>query len=155
MTMAERFTISLEAELATQFDAYIDAKGYVNRSEAIRDLIRERLANETLQTQQSGHCIAALTYIFNHHELDLAMRLMDVQHEHHDLTLASQHVHLDHENCVETVFLSGPIQAVRKFANSVIAERGVRHGNLHIIPTERSERHHHGTGTHRHHTPTT
>jgi CopG family nickel-responsive transcriptional regulator len=153
--MAERFTISLESDLAEQFDAYIEAKGYTNRSEAVRDLIRERLASESLDARQTGQCIAALTYVFNHHELDLAARLMDIQHEHHDLTLASQHVHLDHENCVETVFLRGSVQSVRKFAESVIAERGVRHGNLHIIPTETGSRHHHGAGSHHHHTPMT
>ena len=153
--MAERFTISLEAELAEQFDRYIEAKGYVNRSEAIRDLIRERLVSETLSTRDSGHCVAALTYVFNHHELDLAMRLMDIQHDHHDLTLASQHVHLDHDNCLETVMLSGSVTAVHEFANSVIAERGVRHGNLHIVPIRRTGRHQHGAGTHSHLQPTT
>ena len=133
--MAERFTISLEAELAEQFDRYIEAKGYVNRSEAIRDLIRERLVSETLSTRDSGHCVAALTYVFNHHELDLAMRLMDIQHDHHDLTLASQHVHLDHDNCLETIAVKGHASRLKLLADKLIAIKGIKHGRLLMTAT--------------------
>ncbi|MHB8623664.1 MAG: nickel-responsive transcriptional regulator NikR [Sulfuricaulis sp.] len=151
--MTERFTMSLEEELAERFDKYIETKGYTNRSEAVRDLIRERLATVSLTSRYTGHCIASLTYVYNHHERDLAGRLMDTQHEHHDLTLATQHVHLDHDNCLETVMLRGPVQAVRTFAEAVIAERGVRHGNLHVVPAAFTDRHTHGSGTHTHSKP--
>jgi len=131
----ERLTISLNEELAEQFDAFIRDKGYTNRSEAMRDLIRERLEQERLRSPVAeGHCVASLTYIYNHHQLDLAGRLAASHHEHHDLTLATQHVHLDHDNCLETVLLRGPVKTVRAFADGVIAERGVRHGKLHMIP---------------------
>lgn len=151
--MTERFTMSLDEELAAQFDAYVESKGYTNRSEAIRDLIRERLASESLASRQSGHCIASLTYVYNHHERELASRLMDIQHAHHDLALASQHVHLDHDNCLETQMLRGSVRAVRQFAEAVIAERGVRHGYPHVIPVEFTDRHTHGSGTHTHSKP--
>lgn len=151
--MTERFTMSLDGELAEQFDAYIESKAYSNRSEAVRDLIRERLTSESLASRQTGNCIASLSYVYNHHERELSSRLMDIQHEHHDLVLASQHVHLDHDNCLETLMLRGAVRAVRDFAEAMIAERGVRHGNLHVIPVEFTERHTHGSGTHTHSKP--
>ncbi len=152
--MTERFTISLEDELAAQFDAYLQDKGYGNRSEAVRDLIRDRLGEEQLGAKGNGHCVASLTYVYNHHQLDLAGRLTDTHHQHHDLTLATQHVHLDHDNCLETVLLRGPATAVRAFAEAVIAERGVRHGKLHMIPVQLADEHSHGTGRHVHSKPT-
>lgn len=151
--MTERFTMSLDEELAEQFDAYIDSKGYTNRSEAVRDLIRERLTSENLAVHQSGHCIASLSYVYNHHQRELASRLMDIQHDHHDLVLTSQHVHLDHDNCLEALMLRGPARAIRDFTETMMAERGVRHGNLNVIPVEFTDRHKHGSGTHTHSKP--
>lgn len=153
--MSERFTISLEQRLAAQFDDFIKANGYTNRSEAVRDLIRVRLAEQQLTREDSGHCVATLSYVYNHHELDLARRLMETQHEHHELTLATQHVHIDHDNCLETVMLSGPVSAVRHFAQAIIAERGVRHGNLHVIAVNQTASHTHGGELHRHSQPVT
>jgi len=153
--MSERFTISLEQDLAARFDEFIKANGYTNRSEAVRDLIRMRLAGQQLEAEESGDCVATLTYVYNHHELDLASRLMEAQHDHHDLTLATQHVHIDHDNCLETVMLSGPVRAVRDFAQAIIAERGVRHGNLHVIAVDRTAAHSHGAHTHSHARPLT
>jgi len=151
--MSERFTISLEQRLAAQFDDFIKANGYTNRSEAVRDLIRVRLAERLLDEHQQGRCVATLTYVYNHHELDLARRLMEAQHDHHELTLATQHVHIDHDNCLETVMLSGEIAAVRRFAQAIIAERGVRHGNLHVIAVSETPAHTHGGKTHSHSQP--
>ncbi len=153
--MSERFTISLEQRLAAQFDKYIKAKGYTNRSEAVRDLIRVRLADEHLDEQKTGRCVATLSYVYNHHELDLARRLMDIQHAHHELTLATQHVHIDHDHCLETVMLSGPALAVREFAQTLIAERGVHHGNLHVIAVDETPAHRHGGEVHSHSRPVT
>jgi CopG family nickel-responsive transcriptional regulator len=153
--MSERFTISLEERLARQFDDYIRTHGYTNRSEAVRDLIRVRLAGEQLGEGESGHCVATLSYVYNHHELDLARRLMEVQHQHHELTLATQHVHIDHDNCLETVMLAGPAQQVAALARGVMAERGVRHGNLHMIAVEMTVAHSHGGHPHSHPQPLT
>jgi CopG family nickel-responsive transcriptional regulator len=153
--VTERFTISLEGSLAKQFDAYMRAKGYTNRSEAVRDFIRQRLDDEQLGSGESGHCVATLSYVYDHRELDLAARLTRAQHEHHDLILATQHVHLDHHNCLETAMLRGPVQAVRTFAEGVIASRGVRHGHLHLIAAKLSPSHAHGGGEHRHFEPVT
>ena len=138
----ERLTISIEDQLAKQFDDFIRARGYSNRSEAIRDLIRERLESERLENWDEGHCIATLSYIYNHHESELASRITSVQHDHHDLTLSSMHVHMDHDNCLEVVILRGSIQSVRTFANLVMAARGVRHGKLHMVPVEITQQQH-------------
>lgn len=132
----ERFTISLDDKLATEFDALIAARGYGNRSEAVRDMLRSELDRLRIVNAPKGDCIACLSYVFNHHELDLAERLVSIQHDHHDLTVSSMHVHLDHEHCLETVILRGEVRAVQRFADSICAERGVHHGNVNIVSLE-------------------
>ncbi|GKS69087.1 transcriptional regulator, CopG family [Nitrosomonas sp. PY1] len=147
----ERFTISMDEELFEQFDKISSARGYDNRSEAIRDLVREYLEVSRLQKDNKGYCIATLTYIYNHHERDLAALVTSSHHEHHDITLSSMHVHMDHDNCLEVAILRGTIQDVRHFANKVIAKNGIRHGKLHIVPIEVSEfAHQHADNVHRH-----
>jgi len=156
----ERFTISLEDELAKQFDEFIKEKGYSNRSEAMRDLIRTKLEGDRLSSNEAGQCIASLSYVYNHHESELASRLTSSHHDHHDMTMSTTHVHLDHDNCLEIAILRGSIADVKTFANAVIAVRGVRHGNLHMVPVTISEegKHGHGHGhghSHVHSHPTT
>ncbi len=131
-----RLTISLDESLAEAFDQFAEAHGYQNRSEAVRDLIRDRLEQERLQGPQSQHCIASVSYIYNHHERELASRLVSLQHAHHDLSMSTMHVHLDHEECMETVVLRGHVEAVSSFADALIAERGVRHGKVNLIPVD-------------------
>lgn len=152
----ERHTISLDTQLSEQFDKFMQARGYENRSEAIRDLIRECLEVDRLNKNIKGYCVATLSYIYNHHQRDLAKHVTSVHHFHHDLTLSSMHVHMDHDNCLEVVFIRGTVQDVRRFADKVIATRGVRHGKLHIVPIELSqERHTHSSGPHIHSSPLT
>lgn len=139
----ERITISLDTALAEQFDEYITANGYTNRSEAMRDLIRQRLEKENLEKSEEGFCVATLSYVYNHHELELASRITDAHHHHHELSLSSIHVHLDHDHCLEVAIMRGPVKDVREFANIMMAERGVRHGKLNMIPVAMSEKSHH------------
>lgn len=146
----QRFTISLEEDLAAAFDAVIAQAGYANRSEAVRDLIRARLEQARTAGRGDGHCVAALTYVYDHAARDLAERIAARQHAHHDLTVASLHVHLDHDNCLETAVLHGRAGAVRAFAGSLLAESGVRHGSLHVIGVERADAHAHGGRRHLH-----
>lgn len=141
----DRFTISLDKTLAKEFDDLIAARGYSNRSEAVRDLIRNAIEGERQRDAPSGHCVANLSYVYNHHERDLAERLTGLQHDHLNLTVASMHSHLDHENCLESVILRGLTADVRKFADALMAESGVRHGNLNLITQEPNYQH-----THRH-----
>lgn len=137
----ERFTISLDDRLAEQFDAWMASRSYANRSEAVRDLLRAELGKSQLESPAGKHCIACLSYVFNHHERDLAERLTSLHHAHHDLTISTMHAHLDHDHCLETVILRGRTQAVSHFADEVCAERGVHHGKLNIISVELHEPH--------------
>ncbi len=132
----ERFTISLDESLARQFDALIRSRGYANRSEAIRDMLRRELESARLAREEAPHCVASLSYVYNHHERQLAERITDHQHDAHDLVVSSMHVHLDHDHCLEAVILRGNTRAVRSFADGLSAERGVRHGQLNLIPVE-------------------
>ena len=142
----ERFTISLDEALAQQFDALIAARGYSSRSEAVRDLIRGAIEGDRQRDPPSGHCVGNLSYVFNHHQRDLAERLTGLQHAHHDLTVAALHSHLDHENCLESVILKGPTAEVRQFADALMAQSGVRHGQLNVIALEAE--HHHAHDAH-------
>lgn len=130
----QRLTISIDDDLADAFEALVAARGYENRSEAFRDLVRRELGNTRLEGRADAPCVATLTYLYDHHERTLSLRLTDMQHHHHDLTICSTHAHLDHDHCVETVILRGPVGEVQAFAESVMAQKGVRHGNLHLIP---------------------
>lgn len=141
----DRFTISLDENLAAEFDRWIAERGYANRSEAFRDLLRAELERSRFERGQAEHCVACLSYVFNHHERDLAERLTGLQHDHHDLAVATMHAHIDHDNCLETVILRGPTPAVLRFADLVCAERGVRHGKLNLVSLEAD-----GQRAHRH-----
>ena len=132
----ERFTISLSESLAREFDDLIRKKGYQNRSEAVRDMLRDLLKSDRLERQEAPFCVAALSYVYNHHARDLAERLTNLQHEHHELVLSSMHVHLDHDNCLETLMLRGATGEVTAFANALMAEPQVRHGRLNLVPVD-------------------
>lgn len=160
----QRFTISLDDDLAVQFDRLIADKGYVNRSEAVRDLIRAQLGNARLsprsgaggkQRKAATWCVASVSYIYDHHEQTVTARVLGLQHDHHDLVITSLHTHLDHDHCLETAILRGPTEAVQACAEQLVALRGVRHGNVHIVPLDApGHAHSHGSaGTHTHHKP--
>lgn len=129
----ERFTISLDQNLAPEFDRLIRVRGYRNHSEAVRDLLRGRLDALRIKEAQAPFCVTSLSYVYNHHERDLAERLTELQHRHHDPTIVSTHVHLDHDHCLETVILRGKTEAVQEFADAVTAER---HSLLNLVPVE-------------------
>ena len=131
-----RITISVDDSLAEQFEELIARHGYENRSEAFRDLLRNRLAQEQKKAPHASHCIASVSYVYNHHERELASRLAALHHDHHDLCVSSMQVYMDHDDCLETIALRGPYKQVSAFADSVIAQSGVRHGNIHIVQVE-------------------
>lgn len=139
----ERITISLDESLAQDFDALIRARGYANRSEAVRDMLRRELENNRLAREEAPHCVASLSYVYNHHERRLAERLTDLQHHAHDLVVSTMHVHLDHDNCLETLFLRGHTGEVRSIAEKISAERGVRHAILNLVPVDTEAVGHH------------
>ena len=126
----QRITITLDDDLVEEFEKYLADNGYQNRSEAIRDLIRQRMDEKRLTEKPSGNCLANLTYIFNHHERDLARRLTDSHHAHHDLNIATLHVHLDHDNCLEVILAKGKAGEIKQLSEKIIATKGVKHGQL-------------------------
>ncbi|MGA7675924.1 MAG: nickel-responsive transcriptional regulator NikR [Rhizomicrobium sp.] len=144
----QRVTITLDDDLADEIDNLVKKRGYQNRSEAIRDLARGGLRQVAEETAVgSGDCVAALVYVYEHEARDLSHRLTKIFHEHHDLSVSAMHVHLDHGDCLELNVLHGPIRDVRHLAEHVIAERGVRHGHVVMIPAEFAhERHAHDGG---------
>jgi CopG family transcriptional regulator, nickel-responsive regulator len=143
----QRVTITLDDELVAALDRVIAVFGYQNRSEAVRDLARAGMAqlHEPPDDLQAG--VAALVYVYNHQERELAKRLTGSFHDHHDLSVASMHVHLDHVSCMEIAVLRGALRDIHHFARHVVAERGVRHGRLVTVPVEfEDQTHAHGDG---------
>jgi CopG family nickel-responsive transcriptional regulator len=142
----QRFTISLDDQLAGQFDTWIAQRGYENRSEAVRDLLRAELQQAKLGADEALHCVACLSYVYNHHERDLVERMARIQHEHHDIVVSTTHVGLDHEHRLEMVALRGRTSLVVALADAVCAERGVHHGKLNLVSVEVHQPHKHGKG---------
>ncbi len=131
----QRITITLDDDLMDELDSLIAERGYQNRSEAIRDLTRAGMQQTAHEKGKTGDCVAALVYVYDHAQRDLSRRLMDTYHHHHDLSLATLHVHLDDDNCMEVTALKGSGSEVQHFADHIIAERGVKHGRLVMMPT--------------------
>lgn len=145
----QRITISIDDDLLEEIDKITEQRKYQNRSEAIRDLARAGIQATETHSDASAHCVAALFYVYDHEARELSKRLTKTFHEHHDLSLASLHVHLDHGNCMEVSLLRGEAGEVKQFADGVIAERGVRHGKLMVVPAD-SEEHTHSHHKHHH-----
>jgi CopG family nickel-responsive transcriptional regulator len=143
----QRVTITLDDDLVDEIDAYMASRGYANRSEAIRDLARTGLSQSSLEVAEGRDCVATLSYIYDHASRELPKRLTQDFHKHHSLAQATLHVHLDYDSCLEVTVLKGKSAEVKKFADHVISERGVRHGHLVYMPVEphaHSHDHDHG-----------
>lgn len=149
----QRVTVTLPETLCTDLDQFVQERRYDTRSEAVRDLLRDGLRAQSDQSAGAGSAMGILSYVYDHHTRDLASRLMQHHHDHHALSVTTSHVHLDHHTCLETAILRGPVAAVRAYADGVLGQRGVMHGNLFLIPVEaRAQDHDHGQGpgTHEH-----
>jgi CopG family nickel-responsive transcriptional regulator len=146
----QRVTITLDDDLMADLDRIIAARGYQNRSEAIRDLARSGLERAAVEVPDTHACVAALVYVYDHHAREMPKRLTQEFHDHHDLSQATLHVHLDARNCLEVTVLKGRGSEVQAFADHVIAERGVRHGHVVYMPAPEGMAHARGHG-HSHH----
>lgn len=129
-----RFGISLDEKLLESFDSLIEQKSYMNRSEAIRDLIRASLVEERLGSENL-EAVGTVTLVYNHHVRDLADKLTEHQHSHHEQIVSSVHVHLDAHNCLEVLIIRGEVRAIKKIANELIGVKGVKHGKLVMTTT--------------------
>src|SRR5262245_12219004 len=148
----QRITITIDNELAQEIDKLAKSRGYQNRSEAMRDLLRAGIVQTEPGVRASRYCVGTLTYVYKQGTRDLPKRLVDAFRAHHDLSIATMRVPLDHESCMEVSLLKGATDRVKHFAQGVIAERGVRHGRIVLVPADIDEqRHAHGAGEpHRH-----
>ncbi len=127
MSKVTRFGVSLDTNLLASFDALCEKNSYANRSEAIRDLIRKALVEDSWNNAQE-EAAGTLTLVYDHHKSDISKRLMAVQHDAHDCIIATLHVHLDHHNCLEVLVLKGEAERIKSLAHALISIRGVKHG---------------------------
>ena len=126
--MLERFSTSLEHDLLEQFDRYITAHQFANRSEAIRDLIRQALVREAWNA--GGQVVGVITLVYDHHEGQLTARLTDIEHQYHHQIVSTTHLHLNHDECMEVIIARGKATAIREMADKLTGLRGVKSGSL-------------------------
>jgi CopG family nickel-responsive transcriptional regulator len=131
MSELSRIGVAIDSALLDKFDRLIEQRGYTNRSEAFRDLIRDELVEKTWESPDS-HVVGTVTLVYDHHVRMLSERLTDIQHDHHRNILSTLHVHLDHDNCLEVLVVQGKSADVRKIADVLISTKGVKHGRLTI-----------------------
>ena len=125
-----RIGIAIDAGLLHRFDAWLSTRGGGNRSEAVRDLIRDRLI--AAEIDDRADVVAAVSIVYDHHHRALARRLTGLQHEHGDHVVSALHVHLEHDRCLEVIVVHGPAADVRRFADRLIGEKGVLHGGVFV-----------------------
>jgi CopG family nickel-responsive transcriptional regulator len=126
--LVSRFGVSIPDELLRSFDAVIEEKGYTNRSEAIRDLIRDLIVSE--EWMGEDEVIGSLTLIYDHDVRGVSDKLTEMQHKFHGHIISSMHVHLDEHNCMEVLVMVGKAKAVKRISDTLLASRGVKHGRL-------------------------
>jgi CopG family nickel-responsive transcriptional regulator len=131
MSSLSRIGIAIDARLLDKFDTLIAQRGYTNRSEAFRDLVRDELVERTWESPES-HVVGTVTLVYDHHVRLLNEKLTNIQHDHHHAILSTLHVHLDHDNCLEVLVVRGKAADVRKVADALISTKGVKHGRLTI-----------------------
>jgi len=128
MSNITRFGVSMDDDLLARFDRLCKRRKYQNRSEALRDLVRDALVREEWESDEE--IVGTITLIYNHHTRELTDSLTEAQHDHFGAILSNLHVHLDHDNCLEVIAVRGRASLVQKIADSLIAKRGVKHGML-------------------------
>jgi CopG family nickel-responsive transcriptional regulator len=149
--MMKRFSVSMEEELLARFDDYLQAHAYKNRSEAVRDLIRDAFVKR--EWNEDGEVIGVISLVYDHEIPQLQSRITKLQHDFHHRIISTTHVHIDHDNCLEVVIVSGPASNIASLANSLQAIRGVRNCNLSVTSVRHDEeagsghRHTHGQDT--------
>lgn len=134
MSELNRIGVAIDSDLLKKFDKLISARGYANRSEAFRDLIRDELVERAWETPDSN-VVGTVTLVYDHHVRLLNEKLTDMQHSHFHQVLSTLHVHLDHDNCLEVLVVRGKAAQVKKIADALISTKGVKHGRLTITST--------------------
>ncbi len=128
MSKLVRFGVSIDEQLLRAFDDYIERKRYTNRSEALRDLIRNHLVEE--EWDENKETVGTITIVYDHHVPELMERLTDLQHQHQKLIQSTLHIHLDAHRCLEVLVVRGKSGEIKEVADGLIATKGVKHGKL-------------------------
>jgi CopG family nickel-responsive transcriptional regulator len=131
MSGLSRIGVAIDSTLLDKFDRLIGERGYTNRSEAFRDLIRDELVEKNWESPDS-HVVGTVTLVYDHHVRLLNEKLTSIQHDFHHAILSTLHVHLDHDNCLEVLVVRGRSADVRKVSDALISTKGVKHGRLTI-----------------------
>ncbi len=140
MGVLSRIGIALDSELLKRFDRSIGRRGYTNRSEAFRDLIRDRLVTERTAAADAT-VVGTVTLIYDHHAHGIAEKLTEAQHRRHELVVSTSHAHLDHDSCLEVLIVHGKSAQVAQFADLLIGLKGVQHGRLVMtVPANSTQR---------------
>jgi CopG family nickel-responsive transcriptional regulator len=129
MSDLSRTGVSIDSELLDEFDSFIERQGYTNRSEALRDLIRDRLVSADVKAP-NAEVVGTVTLIYDHHSRLLPEKLTDIQHQHHGEIISTVHAHLDHDTCLEVVVVKGKSKRIQQLADLLISIKGVQHGRL-------------------------
>ena len=129
MGVLSRIGIALDSDLLKRFDRSIARRGYTNRSEAFRDLIRDQLVSERTAAPEAT-VVGTVTLIYDHHASGITEKLTELQHAHHELVVSTSHAHLDHDSCLEVLIVHGKSAKVEQFADLLIGLKGVQHGRL-------------------------
>jgi CopG family nickel-responsive transcriptional regulator len=148
MGILSRIGIALDSDLLKRFDRSIRHRGYTNRSEAFRDLIRDRLVTQ-LTADPDSTVVGTVTLIYDHHAHGITEKLTEVQHENHELVVSTSHAHLDHDSCLEVLIVHGKSAQVARFADRLIGLKGVQHGRLVMTVPAHAIEHPHESG-HKH-----
>lgn len=135
MSRTQRTGVSIEADLLEQFDELIRRQGYENRSEAIRDMIREKLSRDKLR-DPAASAMAAVLVVYDHHHSNLSKKLNALQHSHLLDTICSMHVHMDHHNCLEVIILRGKVADIEQLGHHILSIRGVKLGKVNLISSD-------------------
>jgi CopG family nickel-responsive transcriptional regulator len=131
MSNLVRFGVSLEDELLESFDGLSAERGYSNRSEALRDLMRDALVQARVKAHPNHtEVIASLTLVYDHHARDLADKMATIQHNHHGLVISVLHVHISHDDCMEVIAMQGKAGEIHHLADALLKLKGVKHGKL-------------------------
>ena len=129
-----RFGVSMEKNLLAGFDELISRKGYTNRSEALRDLVRDHLVEEEWKVEKK-EMIGTITIVYNHHTRGISDTLIELQHHFHNLIISTMHLHMDEDNCLEVLVVKGMVDKIKTIADKLISTRGVKHGKLTMTTT--------------------
>ncbi len=133
MSDISRFGVSVEDELLKSFDNLINGQGYENRSEALRDLMRDALIKSRIKTSpENAEVLGSLTLVYDHHATDLNDKMNELQHKHHDLVVSVLHVHVSHDDCMEVIVLRGKVREIRHLSDGLLSLKGVKHGRLFV-----------------------